>query len=47
PTIGVAVFELQDAGYYHIAAALGSVVVAVVFVINLVVRRILGARRVV
>lgn len=45
PTIGVAVFELQDAGYYHIAAALGAVVVAVVFLINLVVRRILRGRR--
>lgn len=44
PTIGVAVFELQDAGYYHIAAALGSVVVAVVFVINLIMRRIVGGR---
>lgn len=45
PTIGVAVFELQDAGYYHIAAALGVVVVAVVFLINLLVRRILQGRR--
>lgn len=45
PTIGVAVFELQDAGYYHIAAALGAVVVAVVFLVNLVVRRILEGRR--
>lgn len=45
PTIGVAVFELQDAGYYHIAAALAALVVAVIFVTNLIVRRIVGGRR--
>lgn len=45
PTIGVAVFELQDAGYYHIAAALATLVAAVIFITNLIVRRIVSGRR--
>jgi len=42
PTIAVAVFELQEAGYYHISAALASLVVVVLLVCNFIVRKILG-----
>jgi iron(III) transport system permease protein len=42
PTISVAVFELQDAGYYHIAAALAALIVVVVLIINYIVRKIVG-----
>ncbi len=44
PTMAVAVFELQDAGYYHIAAALASIIVVVLLVLNVIVRRVLGGR---
>lgn len=42
PTISVAVFELQDAGYYHIAAALSVIIVAVLLVCNYVARKLIG-----
>ncbi len=45
PTISVAVFELQDAGYYHIAAALSSFVVAILLACNLIVHRLVGGER--
>lgn len=45
PTLAVAVFEMQDAGYYHIAAALASVIVVTLLIINLIARRIIGGRR--
>jgi len=44
PTISVAVFELQEAGYYHISAALASLIVVVLLVINFVVRRLVGTK---
>ncbi|MGY4707698.1 ABC transporter permease [Candidatus Bipolaricaulota sp. J31] len=45
PTISVAVFELQDAGYYHIAAALSSFVVVILLACNLIVHRLVGGER--
>lgn len=44
PTLAVAVFELQDAGYYHIAAALASVIVVVLLVLNAIASRVLRGR---
>ncbi len=44
PTIGVAVFDLQDAGYFHIASALAAIIVVVIVGINLVMRKLLGGR---
>ena len=44
PTLAVAAFELQDAGYYHIAAALASLIVVVLLVLNAFARRILRGR---
>ena len=44
PTIAVAVFEMQDAGYYHIAAALASLIVVVLLVLNVIVRRVVGGK---
>lgn len=44
PTLAVAVFEMQSAGYYHIAAALASVIVIILLVLNAVVRRVVGGR---
>jgi iron(III) transport system permease protein len=44
PTLAVAVFELQDAGYYHIAAAMASLIVVVLLVLNVFARRILRGR---
>jgi len=44
PTIGVALFDLQDAGYFHIASALAAVLVVVILVTNMVMRKIVGAR---
>lgn len=44
PTIGVAVFEMQDAGYYTSAAAMASLLLAVVLVGDFVLRRFTGAR---
>jgi iron(III) transport system permease protein len=44
PTIGVAVFEMQDAGDYTSAAALGALILVVVVTGNLVLRRVLGVR---
>lgn len=39
PTIGVAVYELQEAGYFHLAAALSCVIVVILFAVNLVANR--------
>lgn len=44
PTIGVAVFEMQDAGDYTSAAALGALILVVVVAGNLVLRRVLNVR---
>ncbi len=44
PTIGVALFDLQDAGYFHIASALAVILVVVIFTTNMVMRRVIGAR---
>jgi iron(III) transport system permease protein len=41
-TIGVAVYELQDAGYYDTAAALDTCVLIVIFVGNFLMKRITG-----
>jgi len=40
PTIGVAVYELQEAGYFHIAAALSCIIVVVLFITNTVVKKV-------
>lgn len=45
PTIGVVLFDLQDAGYFHIASALAAVLVVVILVTNLVMRRIVAGRQ--
>lgn len=45
PTIGVALFDLQDAGYFHIASALAAVLVVVIMGTNLVMRRLVGGRQ--
>ena len=42
PTISVAVFELQDAGYYHIAAALSALIVVVLLICNYIARKLIG-----
>lgn len=44
PTIGVAVFDLQDAGYFHIASALAAIIVVVIVLINLIMRKLLGSK---
>ncbi len=44
-TIGVALFDLQDAGYFHIASALAAVLVVVILAANLTMRRIVGGRQ--
>jgi len=41
-TIGVAVYELQDAGYYDTAAALATCVLIVIFAGNFLLKRITG-----
>lgn len=41
PTIGVAVYELQEAGYFHIAAALSCTIVVVLFVVNLLANKVI------
>jgi iron(III) transport system permease protein len=41
-TIGVVVYNLQDAGYREIAAALASIVMALLIVGNIVLRRLTG-----
>lgn len=41
-TIGVAVYELQDGGYYDTAAALATLVIIVIFVGNFLMKRITG-----
>jgi len=43
PTIGVAVYELQEAGYFHIAAALSCIIVIVLFTTNMAVKKVVGA----
>jgi iron(III) transport system permease protein len=41
-TIGVAVYELQDGGYYDTAAALATLVIIVIFAGNFLMKRITG-----
>lgn len=41
-TIGVAVYELQDAGYYDTAAALATCVLIVIFAGNFLLKKITG-----
>ena len=41
-TIGVAVYELQDGGYYDTAAALATLVIIVIFAGNFLLKRITG-----
>lgn len=44
PTVGVAIFEMQDAGDYSSAAALGSVILIIVVSANLLLRKLLNVR---
>lgn len=44
PTIGVAVFEMQNAGYYTASAAMASLLLAVVLAGDFLLRRLAGAR---
>jgi len=44
PTIGVAVFEMQDAGYFTASAAMATILLAVVLVGDFLLRRLTGAR---
>jgi len=43
-TIGVAVYEFQDAGYYESAAALATLVIIVIFAGNFLMKRITGGK---
>lgn len=43
-TIGVAVYEFQDAGYYESAAALATLVIIVIFAGNFLLKRITGGK---
>lgn len=43
-TIGVAIFEMQDAGYYQYSAALSVIILAVVIIGNLIIRRVSGGK---
>ena len=44
PTLAVAAYEMQSAGYYHIAAALASLIVVVLLILNVIVRRVVGGK---
>jgi len=44
PTIGVAVFEMQDAGYYQNSAALASIILLVVLIGNYLLRKVMGVK---
>ena len=44
PTIGVAVFEMQDAGYFTASAAMATILLVVVLVGDFLLRRLTGAR---
>ena len=43
-TLGVAVFEMQDAGYYQYSAALSIVILTVVILGNVVIKKVSGGR---
>jgi len=44
PTIGVAVFEMQDAGYYTSSAALASLILLVVLIGNYLIKKLFRVR---
>ncbi|OQY29996.1 MAG: hypothetical protein B6244_01680 [Candidatus Cloacimonetes bacterium 4572_55] len=43
-TLGVAVYEMQDAGYYQISAALAVVILSVVIFGNIIIRKFSGGK---